>query len=99
MTLFDSTEERSAITSTPSTPSELPLVLIVATIGLSNQIAANFRALDRSIDLAKTLSSSHPATKSATANNTFPELKRVASMNGSPVVRAVGSRSQARMGV
>jgi L-cystine uptake protein TcyP (sodium:dicarboxylate symporter family) len=54
-------------------------VLMVATIGFNSQMAANFLAAAPSIDLARTRSSSQPATKSAAAKSTLPELNKAAS--------------------
>ena len=82
---------------TPSNPSELPLVLIVATIGLSSQILVNFSA--RSIGIAppegdrSTRTMSHPATTSARAKSALPEE------NHATPGQAVGIRSQASSGV
>ena len=61
---------------TPKRPSELPRVLIVATIGFSNQILANLRL--RSMLMLpptrdrKMTTISQPVMISATAKTTFP---------------------------
>lgn len=85
------------MTMTPRSPSELPLVLIVATIGFSNQILAYFKlrsilmlppAGDRS---SRTVS--HPVTISAVAKTTFPKENQLV------LDQVVGISSHARSGV
>lgn len=85
---------RSAITITPNKPSELPLVLIVATIGFSNQMQANFRALSKGIlfELCNTRTMSHPAIMSPMAKRTLPNENHV-------LDHVVGNSIQARSGV
>lgn len=68
------------MTMTAIRPSELPRVEIVATMGLSSQMAANPLALAALMPLwlrlmVKTLTTSHPASTSATANSTLPKEK------------------------
>lgn len=94
------------MTSTPSRPSELPRVLIVATMGFSSQMAAYFLAVAGSIPFpllpapeVRIRSISHPATRSATANTAFPDAKSAALPSGEAVLHAVGRRSQASKGV
>jgi len=72
---FASTAQSKAVTKTPSSPSELPLVLIVATIGFNSQMLANFNALSSSIFLYsfKMRYIIQPAATSPTANRTLPK--------------------------
>lgn len=81
-------------TITARRPSELPLVLIVATIGFNSHMLANFRAL--SLDICEVDSSilkmSNPAIMSPTANKTFPK-------ENDQLYQAVGSSSHASRGV
>lgn len=75
--LFPSTAHSRAIVKTPSNPSELPLVLIVATIGFHSQMAAKAPALSTLMPrcFVSTLTISHPASRSASAKTTFPKEK------------------------
>lgn len=83
-----------ATTRTPSRPSELPRVLMIATIGFSSQMLANLRdcSMDIFFEFRRTRTISHPATISPVANSTFP--------NGNHVFdQEVGRSIQARRGV
>ena len=92
-----STAHKSAITITPNNPSELPRVLIVATIGFNSQILAYLNrdfSLIAGNSVRRTSNKSHPVTKSAIANKTFPKENQ--SQFGS---HAVGIKNQAKRGV
>ena len=82
---------------THSRPSELPRVLIVATIGLSSQILANLSArfvlMPPPAGKRNTSTISHPATTSDRAKTTLPNE------NHAVPPHVVGNRSQARRGV
>jgi L-2-hydroxyglutarate oxidase LhgO len=82
------------MTITPNSPSELPLVLIVATIGFRSQILANFKALfvDILFELFRTRTIKHPATMSPIAKSTLPNENHV-------LDHVVGSNIQASKGV
>jgi L-2-hydroxyglutarate oxidase LhgO len=79
---------------TPNNPSELPLVLIVATIGFRSQILANFKALSVDIlfELLSTRTIRYPATISPIAKRTLPNENHV-------LDQVVGSNIQASKGV
>lgn len=85
------------MTMTPSRPSELPLVLMVATMGFRSQMLANLRP--RSVDMLPPAGDwrmsrrSHPATMSDSANRTLPKE------NQAVPGHAVGKRIQASKGV
>ena len=82
---------------TPSRPSELPLVLIVATMGFRSQILANFKALlvlmPPPAGERNTSMMSHPATMSDNANTTLPNANHAAPPH------VVGRSNQASRGV
>ena len=87
------------MTITPRRPSELPRVLMVATIGFNSQMLANFRA--RSVDMVfpaegerRTRTISHPAMMSARLKITFPNENHPAEP-----CHVVGRSIQARRGV
>lgn len=86
--------QRRAMTITPSSPSELPLVLMVATMGFKSQMLANFSALSVDIffSLLRTNTISHPAIISPTANKTLPNENHV-------LDHVVGNSIQASKGV
>lgn len=91
------TAQTKATTITPNNPSELPRVLIVATIGFKSQILANLRArpvviLPPSGD-RRTRTMSQPAMISETAKTAFPKE------NHAVPGQAVGRRSHAKRGV
>ncbi len=79
---------------TPNNPSELPRVLIVATIGFNSHMLANFNALSILIFplCLKTITMSHPAIISDAAKRTLPKENHV-------LDQEVGNSIQASNGV